>query len=224
VSGESPAFQTAPCIAIVADLVASRSLGNRSQAQAALEGLLQYLNRTYGKHLLAAFTISAGDDFQAILTRADPLVDIIWDARSRFSITGLRFGIGRGVLTTPIRRAPTETDGPAWWSAREAVRAAADGTGGGTVFNGFDQDDVVLTGFGALLAHLQDGFTARQRDVLERLRAGNDYVTIASELGITKQGVFAHARSLGWNAYRLGEAGWRAVLGRFDYSDEWRPT
>lgn len=53
------------------------------------------------------------------------------------------------------------------------------------------------------------------------LRQGLSQVEIANQLAITKQAVYQHAKYGGWSAFNEGEASWRAVLGKYDFTDDW---
>jgi hypothetical protein len=218
------AAQPAPgtnCVALISDVVDSRGHANRSALQEQLTTLVAALNEQHEPALLARFTISRGDEIQALLKRAEAIPDIVWFAGDFLGRTTMRFGFGLGPLDTPLRTLPTETDGPAWWFARDALKKAAVSNRTGGMFAGFGDDDVVLTAMSTLLDHIRRRFTPRQRQVACLLREGHGAVHIGNILGITRQAVYHHARGAGWAPYSEGEAAWRAVLRKYDWSCDW---
>lgn len=209
------------CIAVIADVVESRRLEKRGAAQQSLQKLLAFLNEMHAESILSPFSLSRGDEIQALLVRADIVPDVLWEVAFRFPHAAIRFGFGLGELSTPLSAVPMQTDGPAWWSARTAVDNAAATRRNGGVWMGFGSDDRVLTAFSTLLAHIRSRLTQRQRSVLELLRAGADMVQAADQLRITKQTVSSIVAAAGWRAYQEGEDALRSVLSAYDYTDRW---
>jgi hypothetical protein len=210
------------CIAVIADVVRSRRIRNRSAAQTDLEALVAYLNDALRPDLLATFHISRGDEIQALFARGAAIPDLVWEASSRFEHP-IRFGVGLGTLNTGFGPDPRLTDGPAWWAARAALQSGIESRRNGGVFQGFgEKQDLVLTGLATVLSQLRDSLTRRQKAILSLLRAGNDMVRAAETLGITRQAVSDAARAAGWRAYEEGEAAWQALLDDYDYTDEWK--
>lgn len=214
------------CIALIADIVSSRSLAgpDRNALQEKLSNLLAELDQRYSSTILSGFVITAGDEFQALLSKAQDLPSIIWDLERSLRPIDLRIGIGCGTLDTPLRNPALGMDGPAWHLARDALNFAKSARSLGGVFRGFgDRDDEILSGFAILLRHLRERLSGRQFEVLELLRHQVTQRAVATELGITNQAISKQAKSAGWEAYRKGEGAWRTALGAFDYSLEWGP-
>lgn len=210
------------CIAVIGDVVESRRIEQRATAQESLHELIEFLNKLLDDSILAPFSLSRGDEIQALVARADILPDVLWHTAARFRHSAIRFGFGLGELSTSLAPLPMETDGPAWWAARTAVKNAAATRRTGGVWQGFGADDQVLTAVGTLLGHIRGRLTPRQRAVVERLRSGADMVQVAEGLGITKQAVSSIVAAAGWRAYQEGEEAWRSLLSEYDYSNEWR--
>lgn len=218
---DTPDTGGAICIALIADIVKSRQHGKRSVLQDHLKAVTLELNHKFGPALLAPVTMSRGDELQALLKRAEPIPDILWSISQRLGGTEIRFAFGLGALDTGLRALPTETDGPAWWHARAAIEHAAKTKRKGGVFRGFGQDDPVLTALASLLDHIRHRMTAKQRAVAGMLRNGDGAADIAAKLGITRQAVYHHSRGAGWEPYSEGEAAWKALLRKYDWSAEW---
>jgi hypothetical protein len=108
-------------ICVVADLVASRRIENREAFQAALTGALNTINANR-TDLLSPYTITLGDEFQAVYKCGDRLFIDFSFLQSAIYPTKARFSVGVGSLTTPIN--PDRAigmDGPAFHLAREGI-------------------------------------------------------------------------------------------------------
>ncbi|WP_420126972.1 SatD family protein [Longimicrobium sp.] len=206
---------------MIGDIVQSRRIKDRSAVQDDLHDLINDLNTTLAPHLLAPFRISRGDEIQAIFGRAVAIPDLMWHAMTHFAHP-IRFGFGLGGLSTRLGDDPRQTDGPAWWNARDAVQSSVQTKRTGGVLVGFgDPDDLALTAFATVLNHMRGRLTERQLAVISLLRSGLDMVGVAQRLQITKQAVSRIAGAAGWRPYQEGEMAWRALLARHDYSSEW---
>lgn len=204
-----------PCVAIMADMIHSRTLTVREAVQHELIGLVASLNDLCRDSILAEFTVTSGDGFQALLCQAQVVPAVIWHVSDRFPYATFRFGVGHGTLSTRLYETPAWTDGPVWWAARTALQNASRTRRNGGVFAGFGSDDLLLTAFASLTEELRSRLTNKQRAVIQSLRHGNDIVQTGMELGITKQAVHKHARAAGWPALREGEFAWTSVLARY---------
>lgn len=109
-------------LALIADVIDSKMVQERFDLQKQLEKTLQKMNERFGDHLVSCFTLTLGDEFQALLNVDAPVFQIIDTLRSELSPTQLRFGIGLGEIVTAID--PLQSigaDGPAYWNARAAI-------------------------------------------------------------------------------------------------------
>ncbi len=110
-------------IAIIGDIINSKAAINRSIVQKRLNGILETVNRAYSSEFASPFTITKGDEFQA-LCKPSPYIFLMIDQiqlafRDELEI---RFGIGLGeILTTIDPRQSIGADGPAYWEARKAI-------------------------------------------------------------------------------------------------------
>jgi len=94
----------------------------RLDLQKQVEKTLQKMNELFGDYLASRFTLTLGDEFQALLKVDAPVFQIIDTLRSELTPTQLRFGIGLGEIVTAID--PLQSvgaDGPAYWNARAAI-------------------------------------------------------------------------------------------------------
>ena len=124
--------------AIIADIVGSRTLTNRADAQRIFEAALERASE--GLALLQAPYATVGDEFQAVAyTLEDALLLTLRAQLLLPSQLQLRFGIGAGRIEefasgvhrqVPARGRGAESaalqDGSAWWAARAAINRAHD--------------------------------------------------------------------------------------------------
>jgi SatD family (SatD) len=111
-------------VAVVGDVVGSRRQADRTLLQGEVRrALVAADHRAPGHHPLAA---TVGDEFQGLYPSIpDALIATLVIRLSLRGTADVRFGVGLGTLTTDAPdRWPFEQDGPAWWSAREAVEQA----------------------------------------------------------------------------------------------------
>ena len=109
-------------LALIADVIDSKMVQERFDLQKQVEKTLQKMNEVFGDYLASRFTLTLGDEFQALLKVDAPVFQIIDTLRSELTPTQLRFGIGLGEIVTAID--PLQSigaDGPAYWNARAAI-------------------------------------------------------------------------------------------------------
>ena len=109
-------------LALIADVIDSKMVQERFDLQKQVEKTLQKMNELFGDYLASRFTLTLGDEFQALLEVDAPVFQIVDTLRSELTPTQLRFGIGLGEIVTAID--PLQSigaDGPAYWNARGAI-------------------------------------------------------------------------------------------------------
>jgi len=213
-------LRDAPCIALIADMVKSRDVPRtqRPGVQLSFSEFVAGLNQKYKHVLVARFVVTLGDEFQGLLSDARVLPDLLWDMHYKFDMRPLRVGIGFGTIDTPIGRNAINVDGPALHHARSAIDLAKKENLLGGVFSGFGETyDSAFNGFARLLQHHRARLKPQQRKVIELLRQSLTQSAIAKELGVTRQAVSLYAAAAGWQAYRQGEEGWRALLAQVSF-------
>ena len=109
-------------IAVIGDIVSSTKIADRDQVQKKLVGVIRLLNHS-NSALDSPYTITLGDEFQAVLSKGD---DIFLDAVSILEALHpekVRFSFGIGTLSTALNREQAiGMDGPAFHNARSAMR------------------------------------------------------------------------------------------------------
>ena len=108
-------------IALIGDIVKSREINDRNKFQKKFENQLQKLN-TENPRLLSPYTLTLGDEFQAVYGKADGLFNNIWQLMIALYPQKVRFALGIGELTTPINpERAIGMDGPAFHYARSGI-------------------------------------------------------------------------------------------------------
>jgi len=93
----------------------------RKQTQNQLEEVFHRLNRE-SQQLLSPYTITLGDEFQAVYRLADQLFHDIWAFKAQIHPVRVRVAISVGGITTKINREQSlGMDGPAFHAARDRI-------------------------------------------------------------------------------------------------------
>jgi hypothetical protein len=109
-------------IAIIGDIIKSKSIGDRQKSQQELQMVLQGINKRNKELLASRFTITLGDEFQGVFKESIKLLRILDEITFSLQPIRIRFGIGVGTLTTELDPdSSIGADGPAYWKAREAI-------------------------------------------------------------------------------------------------------
>lgn len=108
-------------ITIIGDLINSKQIKNRNIFQDELNQIFSKINKKYKNSIVSNFTITVGDEFQAILFPGADLLKILDELYITISYN-FRLGIGYGEITTKINpKLSIGADGNAFWNAREAI-------------------------------------------------------------------------------------------------------
>ena len=112
-------------IVVIADLVASRHVPQRTVFQRKLARVLAKASRE-AEALASPFTLTLGDEFQAVYRGANTLFADVCGLMAEIHPVRARFALGVGELTTRIN--PEQAlgmDGPVFHQARAALKAIA---------------------------------------------------------------------------------------------------
>lgn len=188
--------------AILMDIVRSRDLADRADAQRRFETVLA--EAAEGLGLIAAPCAAVGDEFQALAPAFPEALTLILRIRLLLpEDLDLRFGVGRGRTDLAGGSGPRALqDGSAWRLAREAIdRARALQDGGGayvrTRYRADDGDEALVNAFLLLRDHALAGLSPRQRRMLAGLTGGRTQARIAAAEGVSQAAVSQFAVSKG---------------------------
>lgn len=108
-------------IVIIGDLVSSRKLSDRNQVQKLLRSTLKKINSNH-KNILSPYTITLGDEFQAVLASSDTFFQDSIAILTSLHPVRIRFSIGTGNIATSINPdMAIGMDGEAFHNAREGI-------------------------------------------------------------------------------------------------------
>ena len=158
-------------LALIADVIDSKMVQERFNLQKQLEKTLRKMNELFGDYLASCFTLTLGDEFQALLKVDAPVFQIIDSLRSELIPTQLRFGIGLGEIVTAID--PLQSigaDGPAYWNARAAINLVHQKNDYGNTqiyfSSGNDSKDLLVNALIASGEAIRSGWRGSQEEIL----------------------------------------------------------
>lgn len=158
-------------LALIADVIDSKMVQERFNLQKQLEKALRKMNELFGDYLASCFTLTLGDEFQALLKVDAPVFQIIDTLRSELIPTQLRFGIGLGEIVTAID--PLQSigaDGPAYWNARVAINLVHQKNDYGNTqiyfSSGNDSKDLLVNALIASGEAIRSGWRGSQEEIL----------------------------------------------------------
>lgn len=191
-------------IAIIGDIIDSRHLGERGAVQQELEGALVGINFEYSSTIKAEFLITLGDEFQGLMVPSSAIFTVVSQVLEQMHPVKIRFGLGYGRVTTPMKETAIGMDGPAFYAARQALDTLKGSKEPGARLEGASLDPSLLKAVNALLDSI---FVIRQfwsdkfKAALPFLRRGLTQVEVAEILEISQA-------TVSWMLYR---ARWRQV-------------
>lgn len=148
---------------VLADVIRSRRNDEGGAVQRALEEACRELDGAYREELAAALTITAGDELQALLHRPARAFDLVFDVADLLHPLEVRFGVGKGALTTELRPTTGSLAGPAFYRAREGMEESRSGRRHVT-FRGFGPGTETITVLADTAAAIADRWTSAQRE------------------------------------------------------------
>jgi hypothetical protein len=201
-------------VALIGDIRGSRELADRQEAQEAFKGLVSSLTEQVPEHAVAApFTVTTGDEFQALLTDAEAAVDAAVAASDRFHPARLRFGIGRGGLDTALN--PEQAigmDGPCFHRARDAIDAARDDGAWLRVSGWSPALDSHVNAMFDLVGQVREDWTDRQAEFARALARAGTQQRVAEQFDVSKSTVSESLSAGHVHAVRAAERSLATVL------------
>jgi hypothetical protein len=203
-------------VAVIGDVVSSRTHPDRVGLQARLAEALEKVNRS--EHVLQDLHMTLGDEFQGVVRSLPAAVRLGIDVRLELlPAVEIRIGIGVGPFHVfDPDAAPVAQDGPAWWAARAAVDTAktlADRPASrhvrswasaldadGSESPGSSRWVAVVNGYLGLQDFLLSSMRPRQLRLLAATLSGEPQREIAAREGITQSAVSQAVQASGARA------------------------
>ena len=204
-------------LALIADVIDSKMVQERLDLQKQVEKTLQKMNELFGDYLASRFTLTLGDEFQALLKVDAPIFQIIDTLRSELTPTQLRFGIGLGEIVTDID--PLQSigaDGPAYWNARAAINLVHQKNDYGNTqiyfSSGKENQDFFVNSLIASGEAIRSGWRDSQEEILLNLLKRSVYSEtfsqqdLAQSLGLNPSALSKRLKSSSIRVYLRGRA------------------
>jgi len=182
-------------IVLIGDIVASRRIRRRDAFQETLKTHLRAISRASKKRLASPYTLTIGDEFQAVYHKAGGILDDILALKAALHPHEARFAISCGEITTRINpRQALEMDGPAFHAARAQIDTLRK-TGNWIGFTGVLPAQTPLPGaLVDILSTELDRWMPARIHILRRLLEETPVATIAQGIGISQSAVYRNIR------------------------------
>ena len=210
-------------LALIADVIDSKMVQERLDLQKQVEKTLQKMNELFGDYLASRFTLTLGDEFQALLEVDAPIFQIIDTLRLELNPTQLRFGIGLGEIVTDID--PLQSigaDGPAYWNARAAINLVHQKNDYGNTqiyfSSGKENQDFFVNSLIASGEAIRSGWRDSQEEILLNLLKRSVYSEtfsqqdLAQSLGLNPSALSKRLKSSSIRVYLRGRAATLACI------------
>ena len=216
--------------AIIGDIIASKTISNRSEVQNHLKRILDQVNEEYKSNIASRFSITLGDEFQGLLHSAAHLFELLDTIQFQLYPTKIRFGIGVGDMNTEIiQETSMGSDGPAYWSARNAIEKIHEKNDYGNAkvclqkYSASIEEEVLLDAANKTLKlcdRYANSWTKSQYEFVRRIiltyRYGDNgeynQRELAQELDISPQLVNSKVKNTGFSVYVNTKCGLENVL------------
>jgi hypothetical protein len=183
-------------ICVIGDVVKSRHTENRQQLQHRIATQLTQLNRAQKKNVLSPYTLTLGDEFQAVYRKADNLFRDCWIILYSVYPVRVRFSIGLGELTTKVnRKRAIGMDGPAFYSARAGIARMKES---GAIFHVTRESEPVPKWINLsldLISHFTGKWKKNRVYTFQRLLCGDTPKSIAHKASLTATGVYKNIQA-----------------------------
>lgn len=192
-----PGAEPIECVAVIGDLVASRTAASRRRAQESLVSALRAATELAPALQAPAPTI--GDEFQSThATVADALLSALVVRLALPEDMDARVGIGVGTVEVVGRSEYGLTqDGPAWWNAREAIGEVERRTARQGGLRTWVHEGGTVNAYVMARDHVVSGFDGRQRRLALGLLQGRTQKQLAEAEGVSASAVSQSLRRSG---------------------------
>ncbi|HSH35264.1 SatD family protein [Schnuerera sp.] len=198
-------------VAIIGDIIDSRNIEDRSQIQEKLKKILRDVNIKYKEYVISKWTITLGDEFQALIKPNLEIFKILDYISYKMDPIKIRFGMGLGEIYTNINYEKSiGADGPAYWNARDAIEIIHDNNNYGNSkisYKSKNKNDEIINNLLNYTDWMKENWTNTQREVLYALLENNIYnenfkqKLLAKELGISESAMSKRVRTSGIRLY-----------------------
>ncbi len=182
-------------IAVIGDIIQSRSLKDRYDAQEKMNAVLNNINSLFSGYVESKFIITLGDEFQGLLRLNSPVYTILRSIIEAMYPIKIRFGVGFGEIFTRYAESAIGMDGPAFNDARKAMLEAKKGNGYRIIF----QSEVMvleevrdINAMLTLITIIRKLWGDKFLQILPTLRKGMKQSEVAKKHGLTQSNISQH--------------------------------
>jgi hypothetical protein len=181
-------------IVVIGDIVASRALAQRAVFQRRFSKALDERTRE-ARHLASPFTITLGDEFQAVYRKADLLLADAFTIMAEIHPVRTRLAYGVGELSTRINPAQAlGMDGPAFHDARAALTLLKE-SGRLLRVAGQPENWALINHVLSLLSHQVETWSRNRLLIMAGLLRGRAVKEIEEGLKISRVAVYKNIRA-----------------------------
>lgn len=182
-------------IALIADICQSKKLDDRSLVQDQLQIACDNINeRRESFGLVSPFTITLGDEIQALFSYSDQIWVAIFELEQAMHPVRLRFGFGVGEIATKVNNASAiGMDGPAFYRARKAVEELRADNKYYRVAGLGQQEELVKHSMD-LVSHQRSSWRLNRLAIFVGVLKGDTASVLSKQLGITVEAVYKNIR------------------------------
>ncbi len=202
-------------LALIGDLQASRASENRSLLQQRLETGLQRINRRHAADRAARFVVTLGDEFQGLLHEPRALMRLITSLDESLRGLAIRYGVGWGGLSTPLKPDAIGMDGPCFHAARAALQRSKREKRWLTVCGFGDEEDTILNSLFGLMGALRSQWTVRQTEAVATRRRTKTLKEAARMLDIQEPTLHKALKAAHYTTLCEAEKAMATLLERF---------
>ena len=182
-------------LALIGDIVGSKQLPGRDAFQTELAAFLKETS-SRNPALISPYTITLGDEFQAVYKSADTLFADTFSIMCQIHPAQARFAVGVGGISTEInRKQALGMDGPAFHRAREAITELKKTSfllrlqGDPANEAGHDRWQLINHLLN-LVSHGMDGWSRNRLRIMQGLLKGESVAALEKELRISNVAVY----------------------------------
>lgn len=177
-------------IVLIGDIISSKKIGQRSKIQSKLKRIFKKINNSE-KNLSSPLTITLGDEFQAVYSKADSIFHDIWLISLAVYPVKIRFSIGIGEISTRInKKQAIGMDGPAFYNARAGLDKLKQTS---YIFNiteeKLEDKDIIKQSL-FLISHISEGWKEMRLRILTMLYNKVSVLEISKKLKISDKAVY----------------------------------
>ena len=184
-------------IALIGDIVSSRKIKKREETQKRLRRYFNAVNASH-KTLISPFTITLGDEFQALYGRSGDLFKDIWEIMLILYPVKVRFSIGVGQLSTRINKKQSiGMDGPAFHNARKGLIQLKKTSYLFNITTDTENSNKLARHSLFLISHISSKWKSTRLKILVMLYEGKTAKEISAKLKISDKAVYKNIDSGG---------------------------